>query len=400
MSDGASTKDREISYRNANVGKDLREMGLYPYFREISATEGNMVTIEGKELLMMGSNSYLGLADHPEVKRAAVAAIEKYGTSCSGSRFLNGSLDIHRALEEELAEFVGKPDALVFTTGFHANSGTISVLVGKGDFAVTDKLDHASIIDGCLLSRGKKLRFRHNDMKDLEEVLSRTPFERSKLVIVDGVFSMEGDIARLPEIVRLCRQYNADVMVDDAHGIGVLGKSGAGTADHFGLTDDVKIIMGTFSKSLASLGGFIASDRATIESLKHNSRTLIFSASTTPSNVAAARMALKILKREPERIERLWENTRRMMAGLQALGLDTGHSETPIIAVRVGGTLTTFRMCTLLHEEGVFVNPVVAPAVPEGDCLIRVSLMASHTSDQIDFALDKLKKVGKSLDVI
>ena len=400
MSDGASTKDREISYRNANAGKDLREMGLYPYFREISATEGNMVTIEGKELLMMGSNSYLGLADHPEVKRAAVAAIEKYGTSCSGSRFLNGSLDIHRALEEELAEFVGKPDAVVFSTGFHANSGTISVLVGKGDFAVTDKLDHASIIDGCLLSRGKKLRFRHNDMKDLEEVLSRTPFERSKLVIVDGVFSMEGDIARLPEIVRLCRQYNADVMVDDAHGIGVLGKSGAGTADHFGLTEDVKIIMGTFSKSLASLGGFIASDRATIESLKHNSRTLIFSASTTPSNVAAARMALKILKREPGRIERLWENTRRMMAGLQALGLDTGHSETPIIAVRVGGTLTTFRMCSLLHEEGVFVNPIVAPAVPEGDCLIRVSLMASHTSDQIDFALDKLKKVGKSLDVI
>jgi 7-keto-8-aminopelargonate synthetase-like enzyme len=244
------------------------------------------------------------------------------------------------------------------------------------------------------------LRFRHNDMEDLEEALRRTPFDRSKLIIVDGVFSMEGDIARLPEIVRLCRQYNAEVMVDDAHGIGVLGKSGAGTADHFGLTNDVKIIMGTFSKSLASLGGFIAADRSTIELLKHTSRTLIFSASTAPSNVAAARMALNIMKREPERIERLWENTRRMMAGLQALGLDTGQSETPIIAVRVGDTLTTFRMCALLHEEGVFINPVVAPAVPEGDCLIRISLMASHTFDQIDFALDKMEKVGKSLDVI
>jgi 8-amino-7-oxononanoate synthase len=400
MTDGASTKNPDISYRDINAVKDLREMGLYPYFREISAVRDNMVTIDGKELLMMGSNSYLGLTDHPEVKRAAVAAVEKYGTSCSGSRFLNGSLDIHRALEEELAEFVGKPDALIFSTGFHANSGTISVLVAKGDFAITDKLDHASIIDGCLLSRGKKLRFRHNDMEDLEEVLRRTPFDRSKLVIVDGVFSMEGDIARLPEIVRLCRRYNAEVMVDDAHGIGVLGNNGAGTADHFGLTDDVKIIMGTFSKSLASLGGFIAADKGTIDLLRHTSRTLIFSASTTPSNVAAARAALKIMKREPERIERLWENTHRMMAGLQALGLDTGLSETPIIAVRVGDTMTTFRMCTLLHDEGVFVNPVVAPAVPEGDCLIRISLMASHTAEQINFTLDKMEKVGKSLNVI
>jgi 8-amino-7-oxononanoate synthase len=400
MTDGASTKNRDIAYRNINVAKDLREMGIYPYFREISATTGNMVTIDGNELLMMGSNSYLGLTDHPEVKQAAVAAIEKYGTSCSGSRFLNGSLDIHRALEEELADFVGKPDALVFSTGFHANSGSISALVGKGDFSVTDKLDHASIIDGCLLSRGKMLRFRHNDMEDLEEVLRRAPFDRGKLVIVDGIFSMEGDIAPLPEIVGLCRRYNAELMVDDAHGIGVLGKNGAGTADHFGLTDDVKIIMGTFSKSLASLGGFIAADRETIDLLKHTARTMIFSASTTPSNVAAARTALMIMKREPARLERLWENTRRMMAGLQALGLDTGESETPIIAVRIGDTLSTFRMCTLLHEEGVFVNPVVAPAVPEGDCLIRVSLMATHTSDQIDFALDKIEKVGKSLDVI
>jgi 8-amino-7-oxononanoate synthase len=400
MSDGTTIKSRELSHRNIDDVRDVKAMGIYPYFREISGTRDNMVTIDGSRLLMLGSNSYLGLTDHPEVKRAAVRAIEKYGTGCSGSRFLNGNLDIHRELEEELADLVGKPKALVFSTGFHANSGTISVVVGKNDYVITDKLDHASIIDGCRLSLGKKLRYRHNDMDDLRSVLERIPVDKKKLIVVDGVFSMEGDIARLPAIAGLCSEYDADIMVDDAHGIGVLGRNGAGTSDHFGLSGDVKIIMGTFSKSLASLGGFIASDDDTIEFLMHTSRTLMFSASISPSNVAAAQAALTIMKREPERIEQLWENTHRMQAGLHSLGFDTGSSETPIIAVRVGDTLTTFRMCALLHEEGVFVNPVVAPAVPEGDCLIRISLMASHSAAQVDFALDKMEKTGKELDVI
>ena len=400
MSDGLTTKSRELSYKNIDDVRDVKGMGVYPYFREISDNYQNVVTIEGRKLLMMGSSSYLGLTDHPEVKQAAIDAIEKYGTGCSGSRFLNGNLDIHRDLEEELAELVDKPKALVFSTGFHANSGSISALAGKGDYVITDKLDHASIIDGCRLSLAKKFRFRHNDMGELEKVLRRASFERKKLVIVDGVFSMEGDIARLPEIVLLCQKYNAEVMVDDAHGIGVLGRNGAGTAEHFGLAGNVKIIMGTFSKSLASMGGFIASDEDTIEHLKHTSRTLMFSASMTPSNVAAAQGALRIMKSEPERIEKLWENTHRMMAGLQALGFNTGDSETPIIAVRVGDTLSTFKMCALLHEAGVFVNPVVAPAVPDGDCLIRISLMSTHTPAQIDFALDKLEKAGKALNVI
>jgi 8-amino-7-oxononanoate synthase len=400
MSEGSTIKSRELSHRNLEDVRDVKAMGIYPYFREISGTRDNVVTIDGSRLLMLGSNSYLGLTDHPEVKRAAVRAIEKYGTGCSGSRFLNGNLDIHRELEEELADLVGKPKALVFSTGFHANSGTISVLVGKSDYVITDKLDHASIIDGCRLSLGKKMRFRHNDMDDLRSVLERIPLDKKKLIVVDGVFSMEGDIARLPAIAGLCSEYDAEIMVDDAHGIGVLGRNGAGTSDHFGLSGDVKIIMGTFSKSLASLGGFIASDDDTIEFLMHNSRTLMFSASISPSNVAAAQAALTIMKREPERIEQLWENTHRMQAGLHSLGFDTGSSETPIIAVRVGDTLTTFRMCALLHEEGVFVNPVVAPAVPEGDCLIRISLMASHSAAQVDFALEKMEKTGKELDVI
>jgi 8-amino-7-oxononanoate synthase len=400
MSDETSTKSREVSHKSLDDVRDVKAMGIYPYFREISANSDNVVTIGDRQLLMMGSNSYLGLTEHEEVKKAAVDAIGRYGTGCSGSRFLNGNLDIHRRLEEELAELVGKPKALVFSTGFHANSGTISVLVGRSDYVVTDKLDHASIIDGCRLSLGKKMRYRHNDMDDLRGVLARIPFENKKLVVVDGVFSMEGDIARLPDIASLCAEFNAEIMVDDAHGIGVLGSRGAGTSDHFGLTDSVKIIMGTFSKSLASLGGFIASDEDTIEYLKHTSRTLMFSASISPSNVAAARAALRIMKREPERIEKLWGNTHRMQMGLQSLGFDTGSSETPIIAVRVGDTLTTFRMCTLLHDEGVFVNPVVAPAVPEGDCLIRISLMATHTPEQVDFALAKLERTGKSLDVI
>lgn len=378
----------------------VKSLGIYPYFREISSAQDTVVTIEGRQVLMFGSNSYLGLTNHPEIKKAAVDAIERYGTGCSGSRFLNGSLDIHRMLEEELAELVGLPAAIVFSTGFQANLGAISAMVDRGEYAITDRLDHASIIDGCRLSYGRKLKFQHNDLEDLDRVLRALPPESGKLVVVDGVYSMEGDIAPLPEIATLCERHRAGLMVDDAHGIGVMGRLGTGTVNHFGLEKRVQIIMGTFSKSLASLGGFIASDEDTIEYLKHKSRALIFSASMPPSNVAAVRAALRIMKREPERIARLWEITARMREGLRAIGYDIGSSETPIIPVRVGDSLTAFKMCKELQNEGVFVNPVVAPAVPEGECILRVSLMATHTPEQVDVALAKMEQVGHALHVV
>ncbi len=397
MPDGAAILDKATSFEESKI---VKAMGIYPFFREISSAQDPLIRIGGKDVIMLGSNSYLGLTTHPEVKKAAVDAIEKYGTGCAGSRFLNGTLDIHRKLEEELAQLVGKEKALVFSTGFQTNLGTISALAGKGEYVITDKLNHASIIDGARLSFGKIVKFNHNDMQDLERSLEYLPREKGKLMVVDGVFSMEGDIANLPQIVPLCKKYGSALMVDDAHGIGVLGKNGAGTSDHFGLGDDVQIIMGTFSKSLASLGGFIASDEDTVEYLKHVSRALMFSASMPPANVSAVRAALKIMLREPERIEKLWENTGRMKQGLEQLGFDTGKSETPIIPVRIGDTVRTFSACIKLQEEGVFVNPVVAPAVPEGDCLIRVSLMATHTVEHIDAALSKLEKVGRELGVI
>jgi len=378
----------------------VKSLGIYPYFREISSAQDTVVTIDGKPVLMFGSNSYLGLTNHPEVKKAAIDATEHYGTGCSGSRFLNGSLDIHRKLEEELAELVGLPSAVVFSTGFQANLGVIASMVDRGEYVITDRMDHASILDGCRLCFGRKLKFVHNDVEDLERVLRSLPPESGKLVVVDGVYSMEGDIAPLPDITRLCDRYRAALMVDDAHGIGVMGRNGAGTVNHFGLEKKVSIIMGTFSKSLASLGGFIAADEDTIEYLKHRARALIFSASMPPSNVEAVRAALRIMKREPERIARLWENTAHMREGLRASGYDTGLSETPIIPVRVGDSLTAFKMCKELQNEGVFVNPVVAPAVPEGDCILRVSLMATHTSEQVDIALEKLERVGRALHVI
>lgn len=397
MPDGISLMDKISSFEDSRL---LKTMGIYPYFREISSSQDPVVIIDGQEVVMLGSNSYLGLTTHPEVKKAAVDAIEQYGTGCAGSRFLNGTLDIHMRLEEELAEFVEKESAVVFSTGFQTNLGTISSVVSKGEVVITDKLDHASIIDGARLSFGKMLKFEHNDMEDLERVLASIPEEKGKLVVVDGVFSMEGDIARLPEVAELCQKYGAALMVDDAHGIGVLGNRGAGTSDHFGLTKDVQIIMGTFSKSLASLGGFVASDSDSIEYLKHHSRALIFSASMPPANVAAVRCALKIMIREPERIERLWENTRRMRQGLHGLGFDTGCSETPVLPIRIGETADSFSACMYLQSEGIFVNPVVAPAVPEGDCLIRISLMATHTSEQIDYSLSKLEKMGRKFGVI
>ncbi len=397
MPRGIALMDKTISFQTS---KQLKAMGIYPYFREVASAQDPVVIIEGKETVMLGSNSYLGLTTHPEVKKAAIDAIEKYGTGCAGSRFLNGNLDIHTKLEEELAELVGKEDALVFSTGFQTNLGIISALVGKGEYVVTDKYNHAFILYCARLSFGKRVNFNHNDMDDLQRCLGNLPLDKGKLIVVDGVFSMEGDIASLPELVKLSKEFDAALMVDDAHGIGVLGKNGAGTSDHFGLTEDVHIIMGTFSKSLASLGGFVASDIDTIEFIRHIARALMFSASMTPANVATVRAALKIMKKEPDRIGRLWENTAKMKKGLKNLGLDTGSSETPIIPVRIGDSVSTFTATVKLQEEGVLVNPVVAPAVPEGDCLIRMSLMATHTSEHIDFALSKLEKIGVKFGII
>jgi 8-amino-7-oxononanoate synthase len=388
-------KTRE--FKNA---AEIRALGLYPYFRTISSAQDTEVIIEGKKVLMLGSNSYLGLTNHPKIKEAARAAVEKYGTGCAGSRFLNGTLDIHIELEAALAALVNKEAVLLYSTGFQVNLGVISALVGKGEYVLGDKSNHASIVEGCLVAQGRFLRFPHRDMAALENRLAGLDPEAGKLVVVDGVFSMEGDIIQLPELCRIAGQYGAAVMVDDAHSIGVLGQHGAGTASHFKLTDQVHLIMGTFSKSLASLGGFIASDALTIDYLKHHSRPLIFSASMSPANAAAVLAAVRIMTEEPQRIARLWHNTERMKQGLLSLGFDLGASETPILPVYCRSLLLAFQMCKRLQEEGVFVNPVVSPAVAPGHELIRISLMATHTDAQIDFALDKLGKVGKELGLL
>ena len=386
--------------RSFTRSREIQALGLYPYFRPISSAQDTEVIIRGQKLLMLGSNSYLGLTNHPEIKDAVHAAVEKYGSGCAGSRFLNGTLDIHLELEEALARVVGKESVLLYSTGFQANLGTISSMVGRGEYVVADKEDHASIMDGCLLSLGTFMRYNHNDMTSLENCLRRIDSAAGKLIVVDGVFSMSGDIAPLEDIVSLAETYRAAVMVDDAHGIGVMGKNGSGTCDHFGLTDRVHILMGTFSKSLASLGGFIASDADTIEYLKHHSRSLIFSASMTPANAAAVLAALKIMQREPERIERLWRNTHLMKEGLLGLGFDLGASQTPILPVFCYEDEKTLLMAMRLHQEGIFVNAVLPPGVPPKKCLIRISLMATHTENQIQTALEKLKKVGKELGLI
>jgi 8-amino-7-oxononanoate synthase len=385
--------------RNFKEAARIRAAGLYPYFRTITSAQDSEVVINGKKVLMLGSNSYLGLTNHPKIKEAAIAAVEKYGTGCAGSRFLNGTLDIHIELEQALARLVNKEAALLYSTGFQVNLGVISTLVGKGDFVLADKCDHASIIEGCRLSYGQIVRFPHKDMEALERRLQQIDPAAGKLIVVDGVFSMEGDIIQLPELCRLASQYGAAVMVDDAHSIGVLGEKGAGTASHFGLTDQVHLIMGTFSKSLASLGGFIASDAETIDYLKHNSRSLNYSASMSPANAAAVIAALRIMESEPERIEKLWHNAERLKQGLVSLGFDLGASATPILPVYCRDTVVAFKFCRRLGEEGVFVNPVVSPGVPPGEELLRVSLMATHTDSQIDFALDKFAKVGRELGV-
>ena len=386
--------------RNFKTAAQLREMGLYPYFRTISSAQDTEVVIEGKKVLMLGSNSYLGLTNHPKIKAAAQVAVEKYGTGCAGSRFLNGTLDIHLELEEALAKLVNKEAVLLYSTGFQVNLGVISALVGKGEYVFGDKSNHASIVEGCLLSQGKFLRFAHKDMAALESRLQKVEPDAGKLIVVDGVFSMEGDVIQLPDLCRIAREHGAAVMVDDAHAIGVLGKNGAGTASHFGLTDQVHLIMGTFSKSLASLGGFIASDADTIDYLKHHSRPLIFSASMSPANAAAVLAALQIMVQEPERVAQLWRNTHRMKQGLGDLGFNLGDSETPILPVYCRDLIVAFKVCKRLQEESIFVNPIVSPAVAPGQELIRISLMATHTDKQVDFALDKLGKVGKELGLL
>ena len=377
-----------------------KALGVYPYFRKIESDQDTEVLINGKKVLMFGSNSYLGLTSHPKIKEAAIAAIKKYGTGCAGSRFLNGTLDIHVELENRLARFVGKEEAIIYSTGFQVNLGVVSCLTGREDYIIWDELDHASIIEGRRLSFSTPLKYKHNDMASLEKVLKSCPEDKVKLIVTDGVFSMEGDVANLPEIVALAKKYNAAVMVDEAHGIGVFGKQGRGTCDHFGVTGDVDLIMGTFSKSFASLGGFIATDSITANYLRHNSRSYIFSASITPASTAAVGAALDIMESEPERIAHLWEVTNYALEGFRNLGCEIGHTSTPIIPLFIRDNEKTFRVTRDLFDEGVFVNPVVSPAVAPSDTLIRFSLMATHTKEQVDFALDKIEKCFKRLGIL
>jgi 8-amino-7-oxononanoate synthase len=374
--------------------------GIYPYFREIESDQDTIVTIKGKKVLMFGSNSYLGLTNHPKIKEAAKKAIDKYGTGCAGSRFLNGTLDIHIELEDRLAKLVGKDGALCFSTGFQVNLGVVSVLTGRRDHVILDELDHASIIEGSRLSFSRVLKFKHNDMRSLESKLKICTPESLKLIVVDGIFSMEGDIVKLPELVRLSEKYNGTVMVDDAHSIGVLGRNGAGTADHFGLTDKVDLIMGTFSKSLASLGGFIASDKEIINFIKHNSRSLIFSASITPASAATVLAALDIMESEPERIQHLWDVTNYALKGFKEAGFDTGKSESPIIPLFIRDNIKALQLTQMLLADGIFVNPVVSPAVPKEDSLIRYSLMATHTMTQVEESIGKITKAAIELGIL
>ncbi len=385
--------------RKFTTAKEVMAAGFYPYFQVVESQQDPELIVEGKKMIMLGSNNYLGLTSHPGVKAAAVEAVMKYGSGCAGSRFLNGTLDIHVELEEKLAAFFHRDAALMFSTGYQTNLGIISALVGKDDVVVIDKLDHASIIDACRLSFGEVKKFRHNDMGSLEFVLKECG-DRNKLVVVDGVYSMEGDIAPLPDIAPLCRKYGARLMVDDAHGVGVLGKTGRGTAEHFGMEKDVDIIMGTYSKSLASIGGFVIADEDVIHYMKHHSRPLIFSASPPPASVASVIAALDIIDREPERRERLWHNTSKMMKAFKQMGFDAGVSETPIVPLVMGEMEMAFMMWKTLKEQGVFVNPVVPPAVQQGRCMIRTSYMATHTDEMLDRALDVFEKAGKKLGVI
>ena len=385
--------------RTYSRASDVQEIGLYPYFLPLTESEGTIAEHDGKKLIMCGSNNYLGLTTHPEVKEAARKAIDRFGSSCTGSRFLNGTLELHEQLERELAEWLQKDAALVFSTGMQVNLGTISSLVARKEYIILDRDDHASIVDGARLSFGNMIRFRHNDVSDLEGKLSRLPLEAGKLLVVDGLYSMEGDIAPLPEIIPLCKKFNARLMVDDAHAVGVLG-GGRGTAAHFGVTDDVDLIMGTFSKSFASIGGYIAGDEDVIHFIKHNARSLIFSASIPGPNAAAALAALNIMKREPERIARVNQVADKMREEYINLGFDIGNSETPVIPIIIGDESLTMKTWKALMDNGVFVNPIVTPATPPGRNLLRTSYMATHTDEQLEQVLTIFEKVGKELNII
>lgn len=383
-----------------DIPQKVQQMGVYPYFRVIESEQDTKVIINGKEVLMFGSNSYLGLTNHPKIKEAAKAAIDKYGSGCAGSRFLNGTLDIHIKLEEKLAQFVKKDATLVYSAGFLVNVGVISAITGRDDYIILDELDHASIIEGRRLSFSQAFKYKHNDMASLEKVLKQCKPGKIKLIVIDGIFSMEGDIAKLPEIVKLAREYDATIMVDDAHSLGVIGKNGSGTASHFGMDDEVDLIMGTFSKSLASIGGFIASDFDTINYLKHNSRSLIFSASIAPAAAGSVIAALDIMQNEPQHIQNLWTNTHYALKCFKDMGFNTGASESPIIPLFVRDDSKTFMFTKMLLNEGVFVNPVVSPAVPSDSSLIRFSLMANHTREQIDKAVETCYKVAKKIHIL
>ena len=374
--------------------------GIYPYFRPISSEQDTEVVMNGKKVLMFGSNSYMGLTNHPKVIEAAVEATRKYGTGLAGSPFLNGTLDIHKQLESRIAEFVGKEDAMIYSTGFGVNFGVVSTLTGREDYIILDEQDHASIIEGRRLSFSNYLKYRHNDMASLEAQLKRCDPDKIKLIVTDGVFFMEGDVANLPEIIKLAKKYDASVMVDEAHGIGVFGKGGRGTCDHFGVTDDVDLIMGTFSKSFASLGGFIATDKEITNFLRHHSRSYIFTASITPASTAAANAALDIMLSEPERMEHLWDITHYALDSFKAMGCEIGNTSTPIIPLFIRDDYKTFHVTHDLQEEGVFVNPVVTPAVAPHDTLIRYSLMATHTKEQVTRSLEAIEKVFKKYDII
>ena len=380
--------------------KTARAMGYYPYFPKIENSDATEVTIDGERKIMLGSNNYLGLTNHPEIIEAGVKALREYGAGLTGSRFLNGNIILHEMLEERLASFVGKEKALVFSTGFGVNLGAIAAIVGSTDLVFSDVFNHASIVDGCRFSRVRVRRYKHNDMADLERKLSMADPDQARFVVTDGIFSMEGDIVKLPQLVSLVSRYGIRIMVDDAHSIGVLGPKGDGTAAHFGLIDKTDLIMGTFSKSLAGVGGFIAGEEPIIDYLKHYSRTMIFTAALPPSNVATVMKALEIIEKEPERREKLWEITRYMQTNLKSLGYDTGNSETPIVTLLIGDEKKTFYIWKDLLAEGVYTNPIIPNAVPPGRSLLRTSYMATHTREQLDFCLEMFKKIGKKHGVI
>ena len=388
-------------YKSYRDPQKFMRMGLYPYFREITSKQGTEVTdINGHDILMFGSNAYTGLPNDPRVIEAGKKALDKYGSGCAGSRFLNGTLDLHVQLEKELAEYMNKEDVLCFSTGFSVNSGVLASVVGRSDYIICDDRDHASIVDGRRLSFATQLHYKHNDMEDLERVLQKLPQESIKLIVVDGVFSMEGDLANLPEIIKLKHKYNCSVMVDEAHGLGVFGKQGRGVCDHFGLTDDVDLIMGTFSKSLASIGGFIAGDKDTINFLRHTCRTYIFSASNTPSATAAALEALHIMQEEPERQERLWEVTNYALQRFREEGFEIGDTASPIIPLYVRDIHKTFIVTKMAYDAGVFINPVIPPACAPQDTLVRFALMATHTKEQVERGVEILKKIFQEQGVI